>query len=686
MKEHTRQENVKRKVYSLLAGRVPGIAGRYQRFRKDHPGMAGKVGAAAGLLWWNALYYGGRKESLRFPDGYGFYERRRLRLPESGATGLPSWKETAELLLSFDLVSFDVFDTLLLRPFREPADLFYLLGMRLSIPDFRHLRIEAEHLARKEDVRRGGSGEVTLEKIWRILSAMTGADAKEGQRAEMELERQYCQANPYFIPILERLRGEGKRLLLVSDMYLESDFIRQLLKEKGLGAFDGCFVSCQQGRSKWRGDLYQEVRGSIERKWTDGGDCRAVHVGDNLHADVRMAERAGFAAFWYPGPQEAGRPCRARDMSAVTGSMYAGLVNIRLHSGLKRYTSFYEYGYVYGGLLALGYCRFIHRFVRDRGIRRLWFLSRDGEVLKKVYDQLYPGEDTCYVLWSRSAAARLLSGVNQHDFFQRFLFQKADQGYSIRQIFASMELDFLLEEACRKQGWGREERLSAARAEACRDFLLSKWEEVQASYEREREAAGKYLAGLSSGAAAMAAVDVGWAGSGAASLDVLLRQVLGLPCRVYGTLAGTATVYSASPDTAEGFFFSGQMDSYLFSQSKNRDLWKFHNLGEKHNLYMELLFTSPSPGLRGFALGEEGEVVFRYGREEKHADEIRRIQKGILDFVRDYMRCFPEFLEGETGWISGRDAYAPLLLFLRDRRIRRKFEASFCWDTDVNVE
>ncbi len=209
---------------------------------------------------------------------------------------------------------------------------------------------------------------------------------------------------------------------------------------------------------------------------------------------------------------------------------------------------------------------------------------------------------------------------------------------------------------------------------------------MQASYEREREAAGKYLAGLSSGAAAMAAVDVGWAGSGAASLDVLLRQVLGLPCRVYGTLAGTATVYSASPDTAEGFFFSGQMDSYLFSQSKNRDLWKFHNLGEKHNLYMELLFTSPSPGLRGFALGEEGEVVFRYGREEKHADEIRRIQKGILDFVRDYMRCFPEFLEGETGWISGRDAYAPLLLFLRDRRIRRKFEASFCWDTDVNVE
>lgn len=679
------KENVKRRMYRLLVNRVPGIAGRYQRLRKEHPGAAGRGMAAAALLWWNALYYAGWRRELRFPEGYGFYERRRLRLPESGTSGLPSWQETAEILLSFDVVSFDVFDTLLLRPFREPADLFYLLGIRLSVPDFRYLRVEAERLAREEALKRGGSGEVTLGAIWKVLSAMTGTDAVEGARAEMDLESQYCQANPYFTPVLEKLRKGGKKVILTSDMYLDGEFIQRLVEEKGLGCFDGCFVSCRSGRSKWRGDLYREMQERLGGADT-GEEPSVIHVGDNLHSDVRMAEKAGIAALWYPGPQEAGGPYRARDMSAVTGSMYAGLVNIRLHCGLKSYTAFYEYGYVYGGLLALGYCRFIHRFVRDRGIRRLWFLSRDGEVLKWVYDLLYPGEDTCYVLWSRSAASRLLSGISSHGFFQRFLYQKTDQGYTLRQIFASMDLDFLLEEACRQRGWRPEDLLTAGRAGACRGFLLSRWDEVQAFYDREREAAGKYLAGLSAGAAAMAAVDVGWAGSGASSLDVFLRRVLGLPCRVYGTLAGTATVYSASPDTAEGFFFSGQMDSYLFSQSKNRDLWKFHNLGEKHNLYMELLFTSPSPGLKGFALDEEGQVVFRYGRREKHAGEIRRIQKGVLDFVRDYRRCFPEFLESGEGWISGRDAYAPLLLFLQDRRIRKRFEASFCWDADANVE
>ena len=101
---------------------------------------------------------------------------------------------------------------------------------------------------------------------------------------------------------------------------------------------------------------------------------------------------------------------------------------------------------------------------------------------------------------------------------------------------------------------------------------------------------------------------------------------------------------------------------------------------------MELLFTSPSPTLRGFGTGPDGEVVFRYGRQEKHQEQIRKIQKGILDFVRDYGNSFPEFLEGEEGWISGRDAYAPFLLFLGDKRAQKRFERSFLWDTDVNVE
>ena len=57
-----------------------------------------------------------------------------------------------------------------------------------------------------------------------------------------------------------------------------------------------------------------------------------------------------------------------------------------------------------------------------------------------------------------------------------------------------------------------------------------------------------------------------------------------------------------------------------------------------------------------------------------------------MDYVRDYRRFFGEFLSDGIGEISGRDAYAPLLLFLGNRRAQRELEASFHWDTDQNVE
>ena len=72
---------------------------------------------------------------------------------------------------------------------------------------------------------------------------------------------------------------------------------------------------------------------------------------------------------------------RARDMSAVVGSLYRGVVNGKLHNGSQAYSPLYEYGYVYGGLFALGYCRFIRAWAEHSGADRLLFLSRDGEAL-----------------------------------------------------------------------------------------------------------------------------------------------------------------------------------------------------------------------------------------------------------------------------------------------------------------
>lgn len=604
---------------------------------------------------------------------------RRLKFPESRDRRIRPPEYLAGKLMVYDVISFDVFDTLLLRPFSEPADLFYMLGIRFAYPGFRDLRVRAEAEARAKDRKRGGNGEIGLSDIWEILAKWTGIPKEQGMGAEQETEEQFCLANPYFERLVELLRRKGKTLVAASDMYLDGAFLGRLLEEKGLGRFEHYFVSSDYRESKAAGGLYRVMREKL-------GPGRMAHVGDNIRSDILMAGNAGFTPFWHPNPQTEGNQYRSFDLSAVVGSMYRGIVNIKLHAGNRLYPPFYEYGYVYGGMMVLGFCRFIHDYVAARKIEAVWFLTRDGEIVKKVYDRLYPGEKTALVRWSRRAAARLLAEIYPADFFERFLFQKTEQGYSLEKIFRSMGLRKLLPGACEALSCGEDQELTRELAYRCRDYLLSVWEEVTGTFREEREAAGEYLAGIAGECRSAAAVDVGWAGSGAVALGAMTEKILHLPCRVYALLAGTVTDSNADPDVSEGFFFAGQMESYFFSQQKNRDLWRFHDLRKKHNLWMELLFTSDSPTLRGFSRDGSGLPSFRFGRKEAHHSEIRQIQQGILDYTEDWMTYFGQFWKQEMGQISGRDAYAPFRLFLRDRRAQRRLESSFCWDTDQNVE
>ena len=106
------------------------------------------------------------------------------------------------------MVSFDVFDTLLLRPFSSPADLFYLAGTELHYPDFPTLRMLAEEQARKRKKENSGTGEVILKEIWECLEPLTGISPETGMSVEIAMEERYCLGNPYFSARSEIPEGE----------------------------------------------------------------------------------------------------------------------------------------------------------------------------------------------------------------------------------------------------------------------------------------------------------------------------------------------------------------------------------------------------------------------------------------------------------------------------------------------
>ncbi|MFQ9799553.1 MAG: hypothetical protein ACLR23_12200 [Clostridia bacterium] len=86
--------------------------------------------------------------------------------------------------MAYDIISFDVFDTLLFRPFSNPTHVFYLAGIRLQYPDFTRIRIESEQQAGTRNEGESGTSEVTLEEIWDAMEAETGSPKETGMRVE----------------------------------------------------------------------------------------------------------------------------------------------------------------------------------------------------------------------------------------------------------------------------------------------------------------------------------------------------------------------------------------------------------------------------------------------------------------------------------------------------------------------
>ena len=483
--------------------------------------------------------------------------------------------------------------------------------------------------------------------------------------AERKLESDLCRANPYFLPVVAALRRQGKTLAVLSDMYLEEETVTALLDRCGFGTFDACLVSGERGSSKSGGGLYRLARKLL------GPGRACAHVGDDPWADQRQAEAAGWAAFPYRNVHRAGAPYRTEDMSPIVGSLYRGLVNTRLHNGTELHSWAWEYGYVYGGLFAVGYCRFVERLRRELGADRLLFLSRDGAVLLRVYQKLYPaeGERAVYARWSRLAAAKITADRFRGEYFRRFLTHKAGQGFSLGQVLESMELTPLLPGLCGALGVGPGTELTHKNAPLVKSYLVERWDQVLACYEGCRQAGGAYYRTLLAGCQKALAVDIGWAGSGAVMLDWAVNRLWGLGCPVLGAVAGANSRRSPEWDAMEPFWLTGRVRSYLYSSGENRDLWQSHDPGAGHNLFWELLLGAPEGNLTGF--GPKGPIL---GPPPPHAETIRAIHRGILDFTGDFLAL--EARLGLTLPVSGRDAYAPMALVCsgNNREFRRGWE------------
>lgn len=664
--------SIKESMYNLLVRRKPTIKYHYESYvdllKKNHSRNRFKTWLT--LLGMNFSYYvlGDKKlerydESLRHkPYSKGAESALYNNIPP---------EELAERLEKYDVVSFDIFDTLILRPFVRPTDLFYIVGEKLGYLDFVNLRTETERQCRLESKKNGGSAEIDIKDIYRRAERYLGIPAAEGIRAEAETELDLCFANPYMKQVYDLLQKAGKCVIITSDMYLLREHIEAILHKNGFVGYDRLYLSNELKKSKTEGSVYELIKADYSGK-------AVIHVGDNMQSDAEMPKKYGIESFHYMNVNHAGVLYRPTDMSAMVCSAYCGVVDARFHSGAGKYSMLYEYGYACAGIAVLGYCRYIHGIAERKGIDKVLFLARDGDVLKQVYDKMYPESRTEYVYWSRFAAAKLGFGYYRSDYIRRFVTHKENQGITVEKAVLDTGAEGLLE----KITLPLDAELTEKNGEQLAEELCNNSQAILDAYKDERAAARLYLEEILKDCKTALAVDVGWAGSGAVIMNHLVTREYGIPCRIYAAIAGANGKGCYESSISESFMQSGEMFSYCFSQRENYDNFKFHSAASGHNIFFEMMLGSPTPQFKGFGL-RDGGYELKFFEKDGGSDSVTlEIHRGIKDFVRDYCAAFekyPYMLD-----ISGSDAYAPFKHAAENNcEYLRSVLGNYCFDAMV---
>lgn len=285
------------------------------------------------------------------------------------------------------LASFDIFDTLICRGVEHPVDIFRI--MEISHPDkvptgFAELRERSERKSRRLTSRE----DVTLDQIYEVLSTELTGEFKASVIKDVEVETELLFSLPRKdgIARLNKLRNDGFRVIGISDMYLPKSIIAAMLAKNGV-VLDELYVSSELGVTKATGNMYRQVA-ILENQplsWT--------HHGDNYRSDVANAIALGLRAVHTPITDF---PLYHKGNSPVgmTEGVVTALVRQLLYErgGDISERTWFQIGAQHTGPLSILLCHLVRQTADRTGARNIFFLARDGYVLKRVYEILFPND------------------------------------------------------------------------------------------------------------------------------------------------------------------------------------------------------------------------------------------------------------------------------------------------------
>lgn len=359
------------------------------------------------------------------------------------------------------MYSFDVFDTLITRKTATPEGIFALIQEKLIKKqeylkfsdyiknNFYNLRINSERLAWHNYCEIGGAEDITIEQIYEAMGMTGSLTHEEIQKLiflEKETEFENVVAIDVNISMIKELIDNGEHVVLISDMYLDKKTIQDMLiKVDPIFKKVNLYVSSEYKKSKWSGNLYSIVKNNEQISYKNW-----IHCGDNLVSDIKSAEKLGIETKVFSF--ETFMKCEEEILKDNKNNSFIQLTigsarNIRLKDKLAGAAAI---GASIGGSILFPYVWWILQESIRKSIKRLYFIARDGFVLKKIADIIIKNHNydiqTYYIYGSRLAWRIPSFSENNNDLYKFMRWSYAHKIKNMRELaeFFQIPVEVLL--------------------------------------------------------------------------------------------------------------------------------------------------------------------------------------------------------------------------------------------------
>ena len=367
------------------------------------------------------------------------------------------------------------------------------------------------------------------------------------EEADARAESQVQHLNQKILDIGKKFKAGGGKVYLVSDFYGHKKLFERLLNHHLVNEFiDGIYVSAELEKSKQSGSIFPEIISRLKLE-----PDSVMMIGDNKESDYLNAKKHGLNAYKLPHQKHLLKN-RLNNFGNDRRKFASTVREIYKSCNSRNAIPFTEY--------VLHYHVFTERLYevcRKNNIGDLFFLSREGQFLKKLFDSYQDysclsGNNrvkTHYLKISRQASIQIsIQPLDKEGF------------HYLKKRFGDLSIhDFLTTFNCSeilKQKIERE--LDVDCKQVIRKFFdsnefqsLKKNKTFTSYYNSHRVSSRKafeeYIAsfGVSINELGMHVVDIGWGGT----MQESLFEFFGREIPVTGYYLGLKEIYNLEPKT-----------------------------------------------------------------------------------------------------------------------------------------